>query len=1444
MERVDMITDGGNNQLVADPIHFPRSYQLEALEKALKQNTIVFFETGTGKTLIAIMLLKSNAHLLRNPSPYIAVFLVPTVVLVTQQGEAVAMHTDLKVGKYYGELGVDFWDAATWEREKNEHEVLVMTPQILLDALRRMFIRLDQIKVLIFDECHNARGKHPYACIMTEIYHRQLASNNIPLPRIFGMTASPIKAKASNSSAAYWKQISELENLMNSKVYTCESVSVLARYTSFSTPKVKIYQHEGVPNETFKCLEDYMTKLVVKHKLSISSSTISVSVAESANKRLDKLFNILKFCLSELGIWLAMKAADVYSREEEDIFAWGKMDVSGERVVRSFSLDAAKVFSASMPSGSERLMRHHLEANMTAGYLSSKVMCLVDTLLEYRHVKDLRCIVFVERIVTAIAISSLLNELLPEFTGWRSEYTAGNSSRLQSQSRKEQNAIVDEFRKGTVNIIVSTSMLEEGLDVQSCNLVIRFDPSATICSFIQSRGRARMQNSEFILMVKSGDTSGLARVENYLSSGSLMRRECLSHANLPCKPLDNEMYGEPWYQVESTGAIVTLSSSVNLLYFYCSRLPSDGYFKPYPRCTIDKDLEICTLLLPNSSPIQSIIVQGNTKILKQLACLEACKKLHQVGALTDNLVPDIVEEEAEVQNFGNEPYLDDHTKYFPPELVSSCSKGSSDKPYHFYLVKLEPNFRYDVKLQNVVLAVHERLDIDSETLDLDLDSDRGNILVGLKYIGQHELTSDQVVLSRRFQITLFRALIDHNFNKLNEDLDELSKMRSGSLVFDYLLLPSLRINQNILIDWKCIRSILYTSNASLDEHKDCFLSRGYGHYVHTKNGLMCCCMLENSLVCTPHNGVLYCINGSLDGFDEPSNSSYELPPELCEIIMSPISISTIYSFSFLPSIMHRIESLLIASNLKSMVVKQNVHIPTLAVLEAITTKKCQEKIHLESLETLGDSFLKYAATQQLFQTYQNQHEGLLSVKREKIICNATLCKLGCEREITGFIRDEPFEPKEWIIPGANCGKYITEKENLSSKKFYCGANRKLKSKTIADVVEALIGAFLSTGGESAALSFMEWLGIKVVFESIPYTRGFSVNPELHVNIQSMKSLLNYSFRDVSLLVEAITHGSYMLPEIPRCYQRLEFLGDAALDYLITMHLYRKYPGLSPGLLTDLRSSSVNNDCYAQSAIKMGLYKHILHTSPELHRQIIDTVSRFDELSSNSTFDWDSETTFPKVLGDVIESLAGAILVDSGYNKDVVFDSIRPLLEPMISPETMRLHPVRELSELCQKENFIFKKPIVSNQKGVAYVTVEVEANGFVHKESCSGADKKTAKRLACWTDDGIDLDSDSEQIQSILKYKQGEPYSPVSASAAGFRILKMDHIAIENPLNLPCSRPCRRLGSNPRPSRSAARPGRRFAGLGTSGEGLGTDGCGVQDWGSWGGGLGVVGVGG
>lgn len=78
-------------------------------------------------------------------------------------------------------------------------------------------------------------------------------------------------------------------------------------------------------------------------------------------------------------------------------------------------------------------------------------------------------------------------------------------------------------------------------------------------------------------MFNRGDNLQLSRMKTYLYSGDVMRKESLSHASHPCQPLQFSEFDEIFYRVPSTGAIVTLSSSVSLIYFYCSRLPSDGY---------------------------------------------------------------------------------------------------------------------------------------------------------------------------------------------------------------------------------------------------------------------------------------------------------------------------------------------------------------------------------------------------------------------------------------------------------------------------------------------------------------------------------------------------------------------------------------------------------------------------------------------------------------------------------------------------------------------------------------------------------------------------------------------------------------------------------------------------------------------------------------------------
>ncbi|KAG6483851.1 hypothetical protein ZIOFF_060637 [Zingiber officinale] len=112
-----------------------RSYQLEVLEKAKKEKTIIFLETGFGKMLIAVMLLRSYAFAIQKPSQHIVVFLVRTIILVTQQAKVIEMHTALKVGKLWGEMDANFWDADTWKENLEEFEVHFPFAVMMLSGL-------------------------------------------------------------------------------------------------------------------------------------------------------------------------------------------------------------------------------------------------------------------------------------------------------------------------------------------------------------------------------------------------------------------------------------------------------------------------------------------------------------------------------------------------------------------------------------------------------------------------------------------------------------------------------------------------------------------------------------------------------------------------------------------------------------------------------------------------------------------------------------------------------------------------------------------------------------------------------------------------------------------------------------------------------------------------------------------------------------------------------------------------------------------------------------------------------------------------------------------------------------------------------------------------------------------------------------------------------------
>lgn len=116
--------------------------------------------------------------------------------------------------------------------------------------------------------------------------------------------------------------------------------------------------------------------------------------------------------------------------------------------------------------------------------------------------------------------------------------------------------------------------------------------------------------------------------------------------------------------------------------------------------------------------------------------------------------------------------------------------------------------------------------------------------------------------------------------------------------------------------------------------------------------------------------------------------------------------------------------------------------------------------------------------------------------------------------------------------------------------------------------------------------------------------------------------------------------SYYL-QIHAFLQRLEFLGDAVLDHIFTDYFYHQYPELTPELLTDLRSASVNNSCYAHAAVKAGLHKHILHSSSALHRRMVDYLDKFKQPFSGPSHGWEAGIGLPKVhLLDCLFLLGG------------------------------------------------------------------------------------------------------------------------------------------------------------------------------------------------------------
>uniref|UniRef100_A0A915D949 Uncharacterized protein n=1 Tax=Ditylenchus dipsaci TaxID=166011 RepID=A0A915D949_9BILA len=479
----------------------------------------------------------------------------------------------------------------------------------------------------------------------------------------------------------------------------------------------------------------------------------------------------------------------------------------------------------------------------------------------------------------------------------------------------------------------------------------------------------------------------------------------------------------------------------------------------------------------------------------------------------------------------------------------------------------------------------------------------------------------------------------------------------------------------------------------------------------------------------------------------------------------------------IPAIMHRLESLLLADELRCQIMseafgitpqlpemfefsrlsykedmfpsggtsfnKNMCGVPTATLLHALTTASANDGINLERFETIGDSYLKFAVTKYLFCKMADQDEGKLTAARMKLICNSHLVQLAKSHRIPFFVHSSSFDPCNWLPPCYTSDELF----RLQNQPF-------LRDKYLADVVEALIGAHVVCLGSQKAMEFMKWMGLEVSAQPTDLLSsllsGLHVEPERDriitakfekMQLGRVEKLLGYQFKNRRYLLQAFTHP-YCVDKITDSYQRLEFLGDAVLDYMVMRFLFEHPKGFSPGTLTDLRASLVNNTMLASLVVKLNLHE-CLSIPPDLSSIFDKFVTKckknpihcanYDYVCDEAMFDGgNSNYEAPKALADVFESLVGAVFLDCNMDVAAVWEIFYELLKEIIE-ECCRKppkSPITELYEMFRHEEIVVDKQPRSVSLDSANVVITVKEFSFVGQARNYGLAKVVAANRA------------------------------------------------------------------------------------------------------------------
>lgn len=465
-----------------------RKYQITIAESAKKKNTLVVLPTGLGKTIIALILIAEH---LKNKNKKI-LFLSPTKPLVNQHSNF--LKENLKINKenikiFTGEVSPNKRQEI-WKNTK----IIVSTPQVIQNDLISKKINLNDVSFIVFDECHHAVGDYAYVFI-SEMYNKQSKK-----PHILGMTASPG---------------SEIEKIFDvCKNLNIKNVEIRTKHD----PDVKPYVHD---------LKIKWKEITIPKDFSYSIQLLRKALSDRIKKL--KKINILESgSISNINKTKLLEAQrkiqkEIKSRTNPPKILFKAASIQSEAMKIYYALDLIQ--TQGVNSFLNYFQRMRDESQLKKSTRSSKTLMRDNDILEaIIHARNIDIehpkINEIEKIVKN-QISKNSSSKIIIFTHYRdtSKYITNRLEKIDNikpkrfigqavkkgdrgLTQKEQSEIIEKFRKGSYNVLVATSVAEEGLDIPSTDLVVFYEPIPSEIRFIQRRGRtARKMPGEVIILI-------------------------------------------------------------------------------------------------------------------------------------------------------------------------------------------------------------------------------------------------------------------------------------------------------------------------------------------------------------------------------------------------------------------------------------------------------------------------------------------------------------------------------------------------------------------------------------------------------------------------------------------------------------------------------------------------------------------------------------------------------------------------------------------------------------------------------------------------------------------------------------------------------------------------------------------------------------------------------